>query len=188
MTDSTILTDRALKMDVPEGEYTVEIGRAKVVREGEHVTCVSYGAMLFEAIAAAEELRAQGVEVEIVDLRTLWPVDADTVVQSVKKTGRLVVVHEASRARDSRHRRRLGIRNTLWTLWLRRPLRSALRRSFAIVGSAPKDAATLGAVTDALRGALWVARHRQVVPDRVEYGLVLLEEDQKRSPARRYIG
>src|SRR5690606_33229113 len=100
----------------------------------------------------------------------------------------IVIVHEASRARDSRHRRRLGIRNTPWTPWLRRPLRAALRRSFAIVGSAPKDAATLGAVTDALRGALWVARHRQVVPDRVEYGLVLLEEDQKRSPARRYIG
>jgi pyruvate dehydrogenase E1 component beta subunit len=89
---------RALKMDVPEGEYTVDLSSAKVVREGEHVTCVSWGAMLFEALAAADEVREQGVDVEVIDLRTLWPVDADTVVQSVKKTGRLVVVHEAARA------------------------------------------------------------------------------------------
>jgi 2-oxoisovalerate dehydrogenase E1 component beta subunit len=89
---------RALKMDVPEGEYSIELSSAKVVREGEHITCVAWGAMLFEAIAAAEEVRAQGVEVELIDLRTLWPVDTDTVVESVKKTGRLLVVHEAPKA------------------------------------------------------------------------------------------
>ncbi len=89
---------RALKMDVPEGEYTVELSQAKVVREGEHVTCVSWGAMLFEALAAADEVKQQGVDVEVIDLRTLWPVDTDTVVRSVEKTGRLVVVHEAARA------------------------------------------------------------------------------------------
>jgi pyruvate dehydrogenase E1 component beta subunit len=89
---------RALKMDVPEGEYTVELSQAKVVREGQHVTCVTWGAMLFEALAAAEEVRAQGIEVEVIDLRTLWPVDTETVVASVKKTGRLLVVHEAPRA------------------------------------------------------------------------------------------
>jgi len=89
---------RALKMDVPEGEYSLELGRAKVVREGSSVTCVAYGAMLFEALAAAEEIKAQGVDAEVIDLRTLWPLDVDTVVESVKKTGRLVVVHEAARA------------------------------------------------------------------------------------------
>jgi pyruvate dehydrogenase E1 component subunit beta len=89
---------RALKMDVPDGDYTIELSSAKVVREGEHVTCVAWGAMLFEAIAAAEEVRAQGIETEVIDLRTLWPVDTETVVQSVKKTGRLVVVHEAPKA------------------------------------------------------------------------------------------
>jgi len=89
---------RALKMDVPEGEYTVELSSAKVIREGEHVTCVSWGAMLFEALAAAEEIRAQGIETEVIDLRTLWPLDAATIVESVKKTGRLVIVHEAAKA------------------------------------------------------------------------------------------
>ena len=89
---------RALKMDVPEDDYTVELSQAKVVRDGEHVTCVAWGAMLFEALAAADEVRSQGVDVEVIDLRTLWPVDTDTVVESVKKTGRLVVVHEAPKA------------------------------------------------------------------------------------------
>jgi 2-oxoisovalerate dehydrogenase E1 component beta subunit len=89
---------RALKMDVPEGEYSVELSSAKVVREGEHVTCVSWGAMLFEALAAAEEIKEQGIETEVIDLRTLWPLDAATIVQSVKKTGRMVIVHEAAKA------------------------------------------------------------------------------------------
>jgi 2-oxoisovalerate dehydrogenase E1 component beta subunit len=89
---------RALKMEVPDGEYTIDLSSAKVVLEGRHVTCVAWGAMLFEAIAAAEQVRAQGIEVEIIDLRTLWPVDTATVVESVKKTGRLLVVHEAPRA------------------------------------------------------------------------------------------
>jgi 2-oxoisovalerate dehydrogenase E1 component beta subunit len=89
---------RALKMDVPEGDYALELSKAKVVREGEHVTCVSWGAMLFEALAASEELKEQGVETEVIDLRTLWPLDTQTIVESVKKTGRLVIVHEAAKA------------------------------------------------------------------------------------------
>lgn len=88
---------RAAKGDVPEGDYTVPIGKAAVVREGNHVTLLAWGAMLYEAIAAADEARKQGIEAEIVDLRTLWPVDVDTIVASVKKTGRVVVVHEAPR-------------------------------------------------------------------------------------------
>lgn len=89
---------RALKMDVPEEEYLVPLSSAKVVREGEQVTVVAWGAMLLEALAAAEEVRAQGVEAEVIDLRTLWPLDLDTVLASVQKTGRLVIVHEAARA------------------------------------------------------------------------------------------
>jgi len=89
---------RALKMDVPEEEYLVPLSSAKVVREGEHVTVVAWGAMLLEALAAAEEVRSEGVNAEVIDLRTLWPLDLDTVVESVHKTGRLVIVHEAARA------------------------------------------------------------------------------------------
>jgi pyruvate dehydrogenase E1 component beta subunit len=86
---------RAAKMDVPEEEYTVEIGKAKVVRPGQHVTVLAWGAMLYEALAAAQEVAKLGLEAEVIDLRTLWPLDIDTIVESVQKTGRLVVVHEA---------------------------------------------------------------------------------------------
>ncbi len=82
---------------MPEGDYTVPLGKAAVVREGKDVTVLAWGAMLYEAIAAADDARKQGVECVIVDLRTLWPLDIDTVIASVKKTGRVVIVHEAPR-------------------------------------------------------------------------------------------
>ena len=86
---------RAAKMEVPEGAYDVPLSEAKVVREGEHVTVIAWGAMLYEAIAAAESAQEQGVSAEVIDLRTLWPVDIHTIVESVKRTGRVVIVHEA---------------------------------------------------------------------------------------------
>ncbi|MCC6527341.1 MAG: alpha-ketoacid dehydrogenase subunit beta [Polyangiaceae bacterium] len=89
---------RAAKGEVPEGDYTVPLGQAKVVRPGADVTIVTWGAMVYEALDAANKASAEGVECEIVDLRTLWPLDIDSVVASVKKTGRLVVVHEAPRS------------------------------------------------------------------------------------------
>ncbi|HRI71836.1 MAG TPA: alpha-ketoacid dehydrogenase subunit beta [Polyangium sp.] len=89
---------RAAKGDVPEGDYTVPLGKANVVREGKHVTVIVWGAMLYEALEAANQAATQGVETEIVDLRTLWPLDIDAIINSVKKTGRVVVVHEAPKS------------------------------------------------------------------------------------------
>jgi 2-oxoisovalerate dehydrogenase E1 component beta subunit len=90
---------RAARSDVPEGEdYTVELSVAKIVRPGQHVTVIAWGAMLYEAIEAANQAAAQGIDCEVIDLRTLWPVDIDTIVTSVKKTGRVVVVHEAPKS------------------------------------------------------------------------------------------
>lgn len=89
---------RAVKMDVPEDDFTLPLGVGKVVREGADVTVVSWGAMVYEALAAAEQVAAEGVDCEVLDLRTLWPLDVDLIVESVKKTGRLVVVHEAPKA------------------------------------------------------------------------------------------
>jgi pyruvate dehydrogenase E1 component beta subunit len=90
---------RAARGDVPEGDYVVELGKANVVREAKErdraVTILAWGAMLYEAIAAADQAEAQGIACEIVDLRTLWPVDIETIAASVEKTGRVVIVHEA---------------------------------------------------------------------------------------------
>ncbi len=100
-----------------------------------------------------------------------------------------VVIHHApSPARDARRRRQLGIRNTLWTLWLRRPVRSAFRRSVQILRSSPADRYTVLAVLEAARAGVWVVRNRRVVPPSVEQGLLALEDFQIDSPARRYVG
>ncbi|MEM1087452.1 MAG: alpha-ketoacid dehydrogenase subunit beta [Pseudomonadota bacterium] len=80
--------------EVPDGHYTVPLGKAAIRREGKDVTIVAYGTMVHVALAAAEDA---GVDAEVIDLRTIVPVDLETVAASVKKTGRCVVVHEATR-------------------------------------------------------------------------------------------
>lgn len=82
---------------VPEGEYLIPIGKADVKRPGRDVTVVTWSKMLGVALGAAGKLAAEGIEAEVVDLRTLSPLDTETILASVRKTGRLVVLHEASR-------------------------------------------------------------------------------------------
>ncbi|MBO9130328.1 alpha-ketoacid dehydrogenase subunit beta [Bacillus sp. 165] len=88
---------RSFRQEVPEGEYTIEIGKAEVKREGKDVSIISYGAMVHAALKAAEELEKEGVSVEVVDLRTVQPLDIETIIASVEKTGRVVVVQEAQK-------------------------------------------------------------------------------------------
>ena len=80
--------------EVPEGHYTIPLGKAAVVRAGEAVTILTYGTMVHVARAAVEEL---GVDAEVIDLRTLVPLDIETITESVRKTGRCLIVHEATR-------------------------------------------------------------------------------------------
>ncbi|MBC5635820.1 alpha-ketoacid dehydrogenase subunit beta [Ornithinibacillus sp. BX22] len=88
---------RSFRGEVPEGEYTIELGKADVKREGKDVTIVTYGAMVHASLKAAEELEKNGIDVEVIDLRTVSPIDIDTILESVKKTNRVVVVQEAQR-------------------------------------------------------------------------------------------
>lgn len=89
---------RSFRQEVPEGEYTVPIGKANVVREGSDVTIITYGAMVHTSVAAAEELeKSRGAKVEVIDLRTISPIDIETIVESVKKTNRAIVVQEAQK-------------------------------------------------------------------------------------------
>ena len=83
------------KGEVPEGEYTIPLGVAEVIRNGSDVTVVSFGKILKEAVKAADTLSAQGIELEVIDLRTIRPLDMDTIIASVKKTNRLVILEEA---------------------------------------------------------------------------------------------
>ncbi|KEQ22980.1 alpha-ketoacid dehydrogenase subunit beta [Paenibacillus tyrfis] len=89
---------RSFRAEVPEGEYTVPIGKANVVREGSDVTIITYGAMVHTSLKAAEEIeKTRGAKVEVIDLRTLMPLDIDTIVESIKKTNRAIVVQEAQK-------------------------------------------------------------------------------------------
>ncbi|MEM3154294.1 MAG: alpha-ketoacid dehydrogenase subunit beta [Candidatus Woesearchaeota archaeon] len=88
---------RAIRDEVPDGEYTVEIGKAKIVNEGTDVTLIGWGAMMRECLKAADSAAAKGIRAEVIDVRTLNPCDWDTLLASVQKTGRAVVVHEAPR-------------------------------------------------------------------------------------------
>ena len=82
---------------MPDDDYTVPIGKARIFKEGEDVTIIGWGAMLHEALAAAERLKAEGVSAEVIDVRAFVPFDHDTIIESVEKTGRVVIVHEAVR-------------------------------------------------------------------------------------------
>jgi len=83
------------KGDVPDQDYTIPIGVADIKREGRDITVVAANIMVSRTLSVAEKLSAEGIEVEVVDPRTLRPLDADTIIKSVRKTGRLLVVHEA---------------------------------------------------------------------------------------------
>ncbi len=85
---------RLIKGEVPEGEYTVPIGPANVSRPGTDVSVFAYGMMHYYSLQAAEKLAAEGISAEVVDLRTLYPVDRATILASVRKTGKALVVHE----------------------------------------------------------------------------------------------
>ncbi|UPK41697.1 MULTISPECIES: alpha-ketoacid dehydrogenase subunit beta [Paenibacillus] len=88
----------AFRAEVPEEDYIVELGKANVVREGSDVTIITYGMMVHTSVKAAEELEKQGIKVEVIDLRTVSPIDIDTIVASIKKTNRAIVVQEAQKS------------------------------------------------------------------------------------------
>jgi 2-oxoisovalerate dehydrogenase E1 component beta subunit len=88
---------RSVKEEVAEGAYRVPIGRARIARPGRDVTIVAWGAMVPVSVEAAEQAEARGWSAEVIDVRTLVPLDTDTLIESVRRTGRLVIVHEAPR-------------------------------------------------------------------------------------------
>ncbi|MEK4424277.1 alpha-ketoacid dehydrogenase subunit beta [Solibacillus sp. FSL K6-1523] len=88
---------RSFREEVPEEAYTIEIGKADVKREGKDLSIIAYGLMVHESLKAAEELEKEGYSVEVIDLRTIQPLDIETIIASVEKTGRAIVVQEAQK-------------------------------------------------------------------------------------------
>ncbi|MFL6299248.1 MAG: alpha-ketoacid dehydrogenase subunit beta [Terriglobales bacterium] len=85
---------RRIKENIPDGEHTVEIGKARVAREGRDVSVITYAAMVHTALEAAELLKKDGIDLEIVDLRSLLPLDREAIANTVKKTNRVIILHE----------------------------------------------------------------------------------------------
>ncbi|QCJ41906.1 alpha-ketoacid dehydrogenase subunit beta [Bacillus sp. S3] len=88
---------RSFRQEVPEEEYTIPLGKADVKREGKDVSIITYGAMVHESLKAAEKLEKEGYSAEVIDLRTVSPIDIETIIASVEKTGRAIVVQEAQK-------------------------------------------------------------------------------------------
>ena len=86
-----------IKQEVPQEDYIVPIGKAAVRRPGNDVTIITYGAMVYTALDAAERLEEEGIDAEVIDLRTLLPIDRETILESVKKTSKAIILHEATR-------------------------------------------------------------------------------------------
>lgn len=88
---------RSFREDVPEGSYTVPLGKANIRREGTDITLIAYGAMVQESLKAAEDLEKEGISTEVIDLRTVSPIDTETLVTSIEKTNHVVVIQEAQK-------------------------------------------------------------------------------------------
>src|SRR5579863_2494627 len=88
---------RRIKDEVPEEDYTVPIGKARVAREGTDIAVITYGAMVWTALDAAAELEKEGISLEVVDLRSLLPYDEDAVLSSVRKCNKVILLHEDTR-------------------------------------------------------------------------------------------
>lgn len=88
---------RSFRQEVPEEEYTIPLGKADIKREGSDLSIITYGAMVHESLKAAEELEKEGYSAEVIDLRTIVPLDIETIISSVEKTGRAIVVQEAQK-------------------------------------------------------------------------------------------
>ena len=113
-----------VKEKLPDEEFTIPLGKADVKREGKDVTLVTYGFMLCKALGAAEKLQSKGISVEVVDPRTLSPLDKETLIKSIKKTHRAVIVHEAPKTG--------GFGGEVAAIWPRKPLTTLMHPSYEL--------------------------------------------------------
>jgi 2-oxoisovalerate dehydrogenase E1 component beta subunit len=149
---------RKVKEDLPAEEYTVPIGKAKVVREGKDLTIVAYGAMVWTALEAADKLAEEGASVEVVDLRTLLPLDRDTVCASVKKTSKALLVHEDTRTAGLAGELAISITETIFE-YLDGPIVRVTAPDTPVPYSPPLEDAFLPNVEKVLEKARWLYRY-----------------------------
>jgi 2-oxoisovalerate dehydrogenase E1 component beta subunit len=149
---------RRIKEDLPTEEYTVPIGQAKVVREGRDLTIVTYGAMVWVALEAADALAAEGGSVEVVDLRTLLPLDRATVCESVRKTSKVLLLHEDTRTGGMAGELAISITESVFE-YLDAPIVRVTAPDTPVPYSPPLEDAFLPNAAKVIEKARWLRRY-----------------------------
>ena len=149
---------RKIKEELPSEEYTVPIGKAKVVREGKDLTIVTYGAMVWVALEAAAKLENEGASVEVVDLRTLVPLDRETVCRSVEKTSKVLLLHEDTRTGGMAGELAATLTETVWE-YLDGPILRVTAPDTPVPYSPVLEEAFLPNTDKVVEKALWLWRY-----------------------------
>ena len=149
---------RKIKEDLPTEEYLVPLGKAKVVREGKHLSIITYGAMVWTALEAADTLAAEGISVEVVDLRTLLPLDRETVCASVRKTSKVLLLHEDTRTAGMAGELAITITENVFE-YLDGPIVRVTAPDTPVPFSTPLEDAFLPNVEKVLEKARWLHRY-----------------------------
>ena len=150
---------RRIKEEMPAGDHVVPIGKARVAREGRDLTIVTYAATVWKALEAAEQLeREDGISVEVIDLRTLLPMDTDAIVTSVKKTSRVLVLHEDTVTGGVGGEITARI-NELAFEWLDAPVRRVAAHDVPLPYAPALEDFVLPQTSDVVRAARWLAAY-----------------------------
>ncbi len=149
---------RKVKEELPEQEFTVPIGNAKVVRVGLHLSIVTYGAMVWVALEAAEKLAGEGISIEVVDLRTLLPLDRETVCESAKKTAKVLLLHEDTRTGGMAGELAATLTESAWE-YLDGPIVRVTAPDTPVPFSQPLEEAFLPNAEKVIEKARWLYRY-----------------------------
>ena len=146
---------RRIKEDLPEEDYTIPIGKARVARQGRHVSVITYAAMVHTALEAAETLAKEGIELEVVDLRTLLPLDHDAIAGTVKKTNKVMVLHEDTKTGGIAGEIEAIINEEAFD-WLDAPIVRLASKDTPVPFSPPLEEVFLPSAKDVVEKARWL--------------------------------
>ncbi|MBV8731188.1 MAG: alpha-ketoacid dehydrogenase subunit beta [Acidobacteriia bacterium] len=149
---------RRIREDLPSGEYTVPLGKAKVVRTGRDLSIITYGAMVWTALEAAETLAREGIEVEVLDLRTLAPLDRDAVCETARKTAKVLLLHEDTQTGGLAGELAATLTERVWD-YLDGPIVRVTAPDTPVPFSPPLEAAFLPNAEKVIEKARWLYRY-----------------------------
>ncbi len=149
---------RRIKEELPEDDYTVPIGKARVAREGRHVSVISYAAMVHTALEAAETLAKEGIELEVLDLRTLLPLDREAISATVQKTNKVIVLHEDTKTGGIAGEIEAIINEEAFD-WLDAPIVRIASKDTPVPFSPPLEEVFLPSAKDVVEKAHWLHRY-----------------------------